>query len=89
MNSAQKDESYPMLTYLFLLNYIENIKSVETSVQIGTWKLDYLEALMQFVTGAMQSFAPEEHLLIITRDKSILGQVLKNPSFNLQRPLNI
>ena len=44
---------------------------------------------MQFVTGAMQSFAPEKHLLIITRDKSILGQVLKNPRFNLQRPLNI
>lgn len=78
-----------MLTYLFLLNYIENIKTAEKQVQIGTWKLDYLEALMQFVTGAMQSFAPEEHLLIITRDKSILGQVLKNPSFNLQRPLNI
>ena len=46
---------------------------------------------MQFVTGAMKSFTPEEHL-VITRDKSILGQVLrkyKNPSFNPQNPLNI
>ena len=46
---------------------------------------------MKFVTGAKQSFAPEENL-VITRDKSILGQVLrkyKNPSFNLQSPLNI
>ena len=45
---------------------------------------------MQFVTGAMQSFTPEEHL-VFTRDKSILGQVLKykNPSFNVQSPLNI
>lgn len=46
---------------------------------------------MRFVTGAKQSFAPEENL-VITRDKNILGQVLrkyKNPSFNLQSPLNI
>ena len=46
---------------------------------------------MQFVTGAMQSFTPEEQL-VITRDKSILGQVLrkyKDPSFNLQSPLNV
>ena len=44
---------------------------------------------MQFVTGAMQSFTPEEHL-VIARDKSILGQVLrkyKNHSFDLQSPL--
>lgn len=46
---------------------------------------------MQFVTGAMQSFTPEEHL-VITRQKTILDQVLrkyKNLSFNLQSPLNI
>lgn len=52
-------------------------------------KLDYQEALMQFVTGAVHSHLPEEHL-VITRDKS--SQVLrtyKNPRFNLQSPLNI
>ena len=46
---------------------------------------------MQFVTGAVQSHLPEEHL-VITRDKSIITQVLrkyKNPRFNLQSPLNI
>ena len=39
----------------------------------------------------MQSHLPEEHL-VITRDKSIITQVLrkyKNPRFNLQSPLNI
>ena len=54
-------------------------------------KLNYQEALMQFVTGAVQSHLPEEHL-VITRDKSIITQVLrkyKNPRFNLQSPLNI
>ena len=46
---------------------------------------------MKFVTGAVQSHLPEEHL-VITRDKSIITQVLrkyKNPRFNLQSPLNI
>lgn len=46
---------------------------------------------MQFVTGAIQSHVPEERL-IITRDTSIIAQVLKkykNPNFNLQTPLNI
>lgn len=46
---------------------------------------------MQFVTGTMQSFTPEERL-VITREKTILDQVLrkyKNPSFNLQSPLNV
>jgi len=54
-------------------------------------KWDHQEALAQFFTNAVHSIAPEEHLLI-TREKSVITQVLwkcKNPTFKLQSPLNV
>ena len=86
-----------MVTYFFSINYIkedEDEDNTDWNTPLSAWglrKLDYQEALMKFVTGAVQSHLPEEHL-VITRDKSIITQVLrkyKNPRFNLQSPLNI
>ena len=54
-------------------------------------KWDHQEALAQYFTNAVQSNVPEEHLLI-TREKSVITQVLrkyKNPTFKLQSPQNV
>lgn len=86
-----------MVTYFFSINYIkedEDEDNADWNTPLSAWgmrKLDYHEALIQFVTGAVQSHLPEEHL-VISRDKSIISQVLRkytNPRFNLQKSLNI
>ena len=86
-----------MVTYFFSINYIkedEDEDNADWNTPLSAWgmrKLDHHEALIQFVTGAVQSHLPEEHL-VISRDKSIISQVLKkykNPRFNPQSPLNI
>ncbi|KAK2572104.1 hypothetical protein P5673_002306 [Acropora cervicornis] len=62
----------------------EDEDNTDWNTPLSAWglrKLDYQEALMKFVSGAVQSHLPEEHL-VITRDKSIITQELVRGKFN-------
>ena len=88
---------YFKCSVLFVIFKYEGEESVEDWMQMPLAaatkirKLDPQEALRQFIKGVALPSAPDVDL-VITREKSILNQVLrkyKNPNFDLRSPVNV
>lgn len=80
-----------MTLFCFIKGDLESDDWMMPLVATKIRKMDPLEALHTFITKVALPHAPEVDL-VITREKSIIMQILKkykNPAFNLRSPLNV